>query len=164
MQGKDGIIWRVGQWGNILGRLDPKTGAMKESPLPADAYPHSAPLDKNLTPWFLGNKNGTVGYLNLATEKFKVFKMPDENARDPHTGVFDDKGTFWFALQHSNMIGKLDTNTGDIQLVTLPAKNVRPYGIKLHSNDTPWVSCNGSNCLIKINRQKNTYETTRNYA
>lgn len=151
LQGKDGIIWWVGQWGNILGRLDPKTSEMKEYALPAGTYPHSVTLDKNLTPWFLGNKNGTVGYLDLTTEKFKVFKMPDEKARDPHTGVFDDNGIFWFTLQHSNMIGKLAPASGDIQLTTLPSKKSKPYGIKLDSNGTPWVSCNGSNCLIKVN-------------
>ncbi|WP_226992178.1 Vgb family protein [Aliiglaciecola lipolytica] len=152
VQGKDGIIWWVGQWGNILGRLDPTSGETKEYTLPAGTYPHSVTLDKNLRPWFLGNKNGTVGYLDLDTETFKVFNMPDEKARDPHTGVFDDNGIFWFTLQHSNMIGKLDPTSGDIQLVSLPTEKSRPYGIKLDSNGTPWVSCNGSNCLIKVDK------------
>ena len=152
VQGKDGIIWWVGQWGNILGRLDPKTGEMKEYTLPEGTFPHSVSLDATLTPWFLGNKNGTVGYLDSSTETFKVFKMPDENARDPHTGVFDQQGLFWFTLQHSNMIGKLNPQNGDIQLVTLPTPRSRPYGIKLDSTGTPWVSCNGSNCLIKVNK------------
>jgi len=152
VQGKNGIIWWVGQWGNILGRLNPKTGDMKEYTLPSGTFAHSVSLDKNQTPWFLGNKNGTVGYLDLATEQFKVYKMPDEKARDPHTGVFDGAGIFWFTLQHSNMIGKLDPKNGDIQLATLPTKGSRPYGIKLDSNGTPWVSCNGSNCLIKVDK------------
>ena len=137
VQGRDGIIWWVGQWGNILGRLDPSNGSMKEYSLPAGTYPHSVTLDKDLRPWFLGNKNGTVGYLDLDTEQFKVFNMPDENARDPHTGVFDKNGMFWFTLQHSNMIGKLDPSSGDIQLVTLPTQRSRPYGIKLNSTGTP---------------------------
>ncbi|MGO2013120.1 MAG: Vgb family protein [Pseudoalteromonas sp.] len=158
VQGKNGIIWWVGQWGNILGRLNPKTGEMKEYTLPSGTFAHSVSLDKNQTPWFLGNKNGTVGYLDLATEQFKVYKMPDKKARDPHTGVFDGAGTFWFTLQHSNMIGKLNPNNGDIQLATLPTKGSRPYGIKLDSNGTPWVSCNGSNCLIKVD--KNSMELT----
>ncbi|WAJ72389.1 virginiamycin B lyase family protein [Catenovulum adriaticum] len=152
VQGKNGIIWWVGQWGNILGRLNPNTGDIKEYTLPSGTYAHSVSLDKNQTPWFLGNKNGTVGYLDLKAETFKVFKMPDEKARDPHTGVFDNKGRFWFTLQHSNMIGKLEPETGDIQLVTLPTKGARPYGIKLDSKGTPWVSCNGSNCLIKVDK------------
>ncbi|MEI8641431.1 hypothetical protein P4S68_11450 [Pseudoalteromonas sp. Hal099] len=82
--------------------------------------------------------------------------MPDKNARDPHTGVFDDAGIFWFTLQHSNMIGRLNPKSGDIKLATLPTKGSRPYGIKLDSSGTPWVSCNGSNCLVKVD--KNTME------
>ncbi|MGZ9898248.1 Vgb family protein [Shewanella gaetbuli] len=152
VQGRDGIIWWVGQWGNILGRLDPVSGEMKEYPLPQGTFPHSVTLDANLTPWFLGNKNGTVGYLDLKTEQFKVFNMPDKNARDPHTGVFDKNGILWFTLQHSNMIGRLNPNTADIQLVSLPTANSRPYGIKIDSNGTPWVSCNGTNCLIKVDK------------
>src|SRR4029453_7894631 len=30
---KDGTLWWTGQWANVLGRLDMKTGAMKEFPL-----------------------------------------------------------------------------------------------------------------------------------
>lgn len=153
VQGKDGVIWWVGQWGNILGRLDPKTGAMKEYVLPPGTFPHSVTLDKNLTPWFLGNKNGTVGYLEPESGTFKVFRMPDANARDPHTGEFDPQGIFWFTLQHSNMIGRLDPATGDIKLATLPTQGSRPYGIKIDSSGTPWVSCNGSNCLIKVDTE-----------
>ena len=29
----DGSLWWTGQWANVLGRLDPKTGAMKEFPV-----------------------------------------------------------------------------------------------------------------------------------
>src|SRR5262245_8314428 len=36
----DGMIWWTGQWANVLGRLDPKTGAMKEFPLKT---PNSGP-------------------------------------------------------------------------------------------------------------------------
>ncbi|MDC9521921.1 hypothetical protein PSH55_12455 [Pseudoalteromonas sp. Angola-31] len=76
--------------------------------------------------------------------------MPDKNARDPHTGVFDDAGIFWFTLQHSNMIGRLNPKSGDIKLATLPTKGSRPYGIKLDSNGTPWVSCNGVTVWLKL--------------
>ena len=29
----DGAIWWTGQWANVLGRVDPKTGDLKEFPL-----------------------------------------------------------------------------------------------------------------------------------
>ncbi len=33
----DGMIWWSGQFANLLGRLDPKTGEMKEFPIPSGA-------------------------------------------------------------------------------------------------------------------------------
>ena len=28
--------------------------------------------------------------------------------------------------------------------------NARPYGIKIDADGVPWVACNGSNCLVKV--------------
>ena len=78
------------------------------------------------------------------------YKMPDPAANDPHTAIFDKQGTMWFTLQASNMVGRLIPATGDIKLVKCRRQNPRPYGIKLSAEGVPWVSCNGSNCLLKI--------------
>jgi virginiamycin B lyase len=48
------------------------------------------------------------------------------------------------------MIGRLDPANGDIKLVTLPTAGARPYGIKIDPEGTPYVACNGSNCLIEV--------------
>jgi virginiamycin B lyase len=44
IQAADGSIWWAGQWGNLIGRIDPVTGGMTEYPLPAGAMPHSVTL------------------------------------------------------------------------------------------------------------------------
>lgn len=150
IQAKDGTIWWAGQWGNLVGRINPATGEMKEYPLPPKAMPHSVTLDQAGNVWYTGNKNGTVGRLDPNTGKITEYKMPDPKARDPHTAIFDRNGTLWFTLQHSNMIGRLDPATGAIKLVTAQTRKSKPYGIKLDANGIPWVSCNGSNCLIRV--------------
>ncbi|MEI8650935.1 hypothetical protein P4S73_28610 [Paraglaciecola sp. Hal342] len=150
IEAPDGSIWWAGQWGNIIGRIDPQTGDMREYTLPAGAKPHSVTHDSQGNIWYTGNKNGTVGMLNPETGKITEHKMPDPNAKDPHTAIFDSEGVLWFTLQHSNMIGRLDPKTEKIKLVTMPTKNARPYGIKIDKNGTPWVACNGSNCLVKV--------------
>ena len=86
-----------------MGRIDPDSGEMKEYPLPANAMPHSVTLDADGNPWYTGNKNGSVGKLDLSTEEIVVYKMPDPAARDPHTAVFDAQGILWFTLQQSNI-------------------------------------------------------------
>ena len=150
VEAPDGSIWWVGQFGNVLGRLDPRTGAMKEYQLPPEALPHSVTLDASGTPWYLGNGNGTIGRLDPATGKITVFKMPDPAAKDPHTGEFDKKGVFWFTLQQSNMVGRLDPATGDIRLAKTKTPGAKPYGIKIDADGTPWYACNGAACLAKI--------------
>lgn len=146
----DGSIWWAGQWGNLVGRINPATGEMKEFPLPEGAKPHSVTLDSTGNVWYTGNGNGTVGKLNPNTGEITVFAMPDPAARDPHTAVFDSEGILWFTLQQSNMVGRLDPKTGDINLVTMKTSGARPYGIKIDARGAPWVACNGSNCLVRV--------------
>lgn len=151
IQAADGTIWWAGQWGNLIGRINPETGEMKEYPLPAGAMPHSVTLDAKGNVWYTGNKNGTVGKLNPQSETFTHYSMPDPAAKDPHTAIFDRHGMMWFTLQHSNMLGRLNPDNGEIKLVNMPTADSRPYGIKLDAQDQPWVACNGSNCLVKVN-------------
>jgi virginiamycin B lyase len=150
VEAPDRSIWWVGQFGNVLGRIDPATGELKEYPLPDGAKPHSVNIDGDGQVWYLGNGNGTIGRFDPKTGETTVFAMPDPAARDPHTGEFDRQGIFWFTLQQSNMIGRLDPKTGDVRLVTVKRDRARPYGIKIDAEGTPWVACNGSNCLIKV--------------
>jgi virginiamycin B lyase len=146
----DGSIWWAGQWANLLGRIDPATGEMREYPLPEGAMPHTVTLDAAGHAWYTGNKNGTIGRLDPGSGEVTVYPMPDPAARDPHSAVFDQTGILWFTLQHSNMVGRLDPATGAIRLVTMPTADARPYGIKIDANGTPWVACNGSNCLVRV--------------
>ncbi len=150
IEARDGTIWWAGQWGNLIGKIDPATGAMKEYVLPEGSYPHSVTLDAAGNVWYTGNKNGTVGKLDPGSEEITVYEMPDPAARDPHTAIFDTAGILWFTLQHSNMIGRLDPATGNIKLVTPPTAGSKPYGIKIDRDGSPWVACNGSNCLLKV--------------
>ena len=150
VEAPDGSIWWAGQFGNLVGRIDPASGEMKEYPLPPDADPHSVNVDESGGIWYTGNHNGTIGKLDPATGEVVEFKMPDPKARDPHTAEFDQQGILWFTQQQSNMVGRLDPATGDIKLVTMTTPDSRPYGIKIDADGVPWVACNGSNCLVKV--------------
>jgi len=150
VEAPDGSIWWVGQFGNLMGRLDPKTGEMKEFQLPAKALPHSINIDAQGTPWYTGNGNGTIGKLDPATGKVTEYKMPDPAARDPHTAEFDRNGILWFTAQNSGFVGRLDPKSGDIKLAKVKTPGAKPYGIKIDAEGNPWFSCNGSNCLVKI--------------
>ncbi len=161
VEAPDGKIWWVGQWLDILGRLDPETGKMDEFPLPAGARPHSVTIGPDGMAWYTGNRNATIGRFDPSTEKITEFAMPNPDARDPHTAEFDASGRLWFSLQSSNMIGKLDPETGHVQLVQSPRAKSRPYGVKIAEDGAIWVACNGANCLLKVDPETMTVTEVR---
>ena len=152
VEAPDGSIWWVAQWpsGNLVGRLDPKTGQMKEYPLPPNTLPHSVTPDANGIMWVSGNGNGTIVRVDPKDGAMKVYKMPDAAAKDPHTMVFDKNGIMWFTVQLSNRVGRFDTKTGAIKVVEVPRANSRPYGIKIASDGAPWFNCRNGNCVFRI--------------
>jgi virginiamycin B lyase len=150
IQLKDGTIWWTGQFASLVGRLNPRTGEMKEYKLAPDARPHSIVDDAAGNIWYTGNANGTLGKVNPATGEITVYKMPDPAARDPHTVIVDKKGTLYFTLQQSGMVGRMNPATGEIKLITLPTPRALPYGIKTDSQGALWVSYNGAGKIARI--------------
>ena len=149
LQMTDGTIFWAGQYGSLVGRLNPRTGEMKEWKLDRAARPHSIINDRFGNIWYTGNGNGTMGKLNPATGEITVFKMPDPNARDPHTPIFDRNGLLWFTVQGGNFIGRLDPKTGAVSLKEAPAGS-RPYGIVVTSSGTPVFDLSGTNKIGAI--------------
>lgn len=158
VEAPDGSIWWVGQWMDILGRIDPETGAMEEFDLPAGARPHSVNIGPDGAAWYTGNRNATIGRFDPATGEITEYPMPDSAARDPHTAEFDADGLLWFSLQGSNMIGRLDPESGEVRLAASPREGSRPYGVKIGADGTVWVACNGANCLLRVDPE--TMEVT----
>ena len=146
----DGSIWYTGQFASVLGRLDPKTGAIKEYRLPPKSGPHGLAADKEGNIWYTANFKGAIGKLDPRTGKVTEYPMPDPLARDPHTLVFDRKGTLWFTVQGANMVGRLEPRTGAIKLVSSPTTRSRPYGMVVSSTDVPFFVEFGSNKIGRI--------------
>jgi virginiamycin B lyase len=138
---RDGSIWWTGQYSHKLGRLDPKTGAMKEFPLPAGTGPHGLVEDRDGNVWFTGIDASYIGKLDPKTGAIAQFPIQkaEPMARGPHTPIFDQKGTLWFTIQ-SGHVGRLIPSTGDMKIVAPPsgAGNTYPYGIQINSQGIPW--------------------------
>jgi virginiamycin B lyase len=150
LQTPDGTIWWNGQFISLVGRLNPRTGEMKEYELPRASRPHSIVDDAAGNIWYMGNGNGTIGKFVPATGQITEFKMPDAAARDPHTGIFDKNGTLFFTLQQSNMLGRLVPSSGEIKLITLATPRALPYGLKQDSKGIVWVAYNGTNKIGRM--------------
>jgi virginiamycin B lyase len=148
---RDGAIWWSGQLANKLGRLDPKTGTIREYTLKTPrTAPHGLVEDKDGNVWFTGNFAGLIGKLDPRTGLVTEYKMPDPNARDPHTLVFDHDGILWFTVQQANLVGRLDPKTGDIKLVAPPTPKARPYGMAVNSKGVVYFVEFGANKVATI--------------
>jgi virginiamycin B lyase len=152
----DGSLWWSGQFANRLGRLDPKTGEMKEYPIPINGGPHGLINDKDGNIWYAGNWGGHIGELNVKTGEYKFFPMPDPKARDPHTPLFDKDGILWFSVQNGGFMGRLDPKTGNIKLFTPNGPSgQQPYALRFLSDGRqPWFSYWGSNKIATIDPDK----------
>jgi virginiamycin B lyase len=153
LAGADGSLWWTGQFANVLGRLDPKTGTMKEFPLKTpESGPHGLVADKAGNVWFTAVSKNYVGKLDPKTGVVTEYPMPDPKARGPHTPIFDQNGTLWFTLQ-SGMVGRLDPATGEIKIATTPSANTYPYGIVVNSKGVPFYVDFRGNRLGSIDPQ-----------
>ena len=148
---RDGSIWWSAQLANKLGRVDPKTGTIREYTLKsAFTGPHGLVEDKSGNIWFTGNLLGLIGKLDPATGIVTEYPLPDPNAKDPHTLNFDQSGILWFTVQQANMVGRLDPATGAIKLITSPTPKSRPYGIHINAQGIPVFVEFGSNKIATI--------------
>jgi len=147
----DGSLWFTGMYSNTLGRLDPKTGKIREYPLNIpNSGPHGLVADLEGNIWFTANSKGYIGKLDPRTGKWKEYPMPDPAARDPHTLIFDPTGVLWFTVQGGNFVGRLDPRTGTIRLKRSPTPNSKPYGIVTNRKGILFFCEFGTNKLASI--------------
>ena len=155
----DGSIWYSGQLGNVLGRVDTKTGQVKDYPLPASSGPHGLMGDKDGNIWFTGNFAGYVGKLDPKTGKVTQYQTP--GARDPHSLVFDQDGILWFTAQGANQVGRIDPKTGKAKEWKSPAgPDAAPYGITA-IGQVVWYSESGAspNTLVRFDPKTEKFQT-----
>jgi virginiamycin B lyase len=151
---RDGAIWWTGQLSNKLGRVDPRTNAIREYTLKTPhSGPHGLAEDKDGNIWFTGNHGAFIGKLDPKTGITTEYKMPDPKAKDPHTINIAPDGTVWFTVQQGNFVGKVDPKSGEVKLVTPPTERSRPYGLVINSRGEPWYVPFGTNKIARIDPQ-----------
>jgi virginiamycin B lyase len=149
-----GNAWYTGFGVNTVGRVDPKTGDVKEYPLPTPMTgPHGLTFDKQGFLWYTGNRSSLIGKLDPKTGIVTEFKMPDPAARDPHSPLFDAKGILWFTVQMGDFVGRLDPATGAITVRAVATPKANPHGIAIDSKGTPIFAMVGSNKIGIVNPQ-----------
>jgi virginiamycin B lyase len=143
-------VWFVGQVGNYIAYLDPKSGKFRRYEIEEGTLPHNLIVDQKDMVWYAGNGNGHIGKLDPVSGKITKYPMPNPEARDPHTLVLDPKGNIWFTVQNGNFVGRLATATGKVDLMEVATPNARPYGIELDSKGRPWFNEFGSDKIATV--------------
>jgi virginiamycin B lyase len=147
----DGSLWYSGQMANVLGRINPKTGKIKEYHLKtAHSGPHGLTEDKDGNIWYTGNTGALIGKLDPKIGTVTEYPIPDPAIRDPHTLTFDHGGILWFTVQSGNRIGRLDPKTGEIKLLTPPTDGARPYGMAVNSKGIIFIADFGTNKIASV--------------
>lgn len=148
--GPGGTIWWTGMFANVLGRVDPKTGEMREYPLKTPASgPHGLEFDKDGNLWFTANTKGYIGKLDPKTGDVTEYRLPAD-VRDPHTPLFAPNGMLFFTAQNANYIGRLNPKTGEIKVTKTPTERSNPYGMVMTTKGVPFVCDFGTNKIIQI--------------
>ena len=144
-----GRIWFVGQNGNYIAYLDPKTNQFKRYDIEPGTNPHNLVVEKGSV-WFTGNRNNRLVKLDPASGKLTTYMIPDTSVHDPHTMIFDPKsGVAWFTAQNAGIVGRFEPANGKFRLWR-SAPGSRPYGIVLDSHGQPWFDLFGTNKLATI--------------
>jgi len=148
---RDGALWYTGQMVNALGRVDPKSGQVKEFPLKtAHSGPHGLVEDRQGNIWYTGNAGALVGKLDPRSGAVTEYRMPAGKG-DPHTLSFDRSGRLFFTLQNANQVGRLDPRSGEMKFVAMPTAGARPYGMAFDPRGNLFVVEFGTNGVAMIN-------------
>jgi virginiamycin B lyase len=146
----NGLVWFVGQEGNYIATLDPKTGKFDRFEIDPGTHPHNLVVAPDGMVWFTGNRNGRLVKLDPKTRKLTTYMMPDPGkVGDPHTMVLDRAGNAWFTAQGAAVVGRRDARTGAIRIWEM-GSGTRPYGIEVDASQRPWYVLFGTNAIGTI--------------
>ncbi|TMA13092.1 MAG: cytochrome C [Deltaproteobacteria bacterium] len=141
VEDKDGNIWYTGNTGALIGKLDPKTGAVTEYKMPdPDANdPHTLIFDKTGILWFTVQNANRIGRLDPKTGDIKLLTPPTPKSR-PYGMALDSRGTLFVVQFGINKIAKIDPKTMEIREYPLPDSGARPRRIAITSDDMVWYT------------------------
>ena len=123
----------------MIGKLDPKTGAVTEYQTPEPGDPHTLIFDKSGILWFTMQNANRIGRLDPKTGEIKLLTPPTAKAR-PYGMAVNSKGTVFFVEFGTNKVGSIDPKTLEFHEYPLPDAASRPRRITITSDDIIWYT------------------------
>lgn len=171
----DGIVWFADFGDNWVGRLDPKTGEVREWRLPAPAsrpFPPFHPgtldvaLDRDGNPWIALMRQAAVARLDRKTGAVTTYSLPPEYQQLGSTAIMvapTARGGVWVArlLQGGGSTANdvrasvhlLDPATGQMKNYPVPSG---VYGLEALPNGNAMVFSLQSNVIVEIDASTGT--------
>ena len=133
---KNGDIWFTGNFAGIIGRLDPKTGAVAEHRLPDPTArdPHSLAFDRRGVLWFTVQQANKLGRLDPATGDITLFPSPTANSR-PYGIQINANGVPFVCEFGANKVLSIDPDSPRLREYVLPDPQARPHRLAIDGNN-----------------------------
>jgi virginiamycin B lyase len=145
----DGIAWYTAQAQGALGKLDPKTGAVRHIKLGPSSAPHGVVVGPDSSLWITDGGQNAVVRVDARTEQVTRYPLPkDKGYANLNTGTLDKQGDYWFTGQ-AGIYGKVDAKTGEVKVWDAP-RGRGPYGIATTPSGEVWFSSLAGNYIARI--------------
>jgi len=150
------------QNGNMIGRLDPNTGAIKLVTVPTPrALPYGMALSADGETVFV-DLFGTnkIAAVDRTTMALREYPLPDAGSRPRRIAVTGD-GTVWYSDYARGRLGRLDPQSGQVTEYPSPGgPGAQPYGITA-LNDVVWYVETGPqpNALVRFDPKSGRFQT-----
>ena len=139
----DGTVWYTAQATGRLGRLNPRTGRLREVPLGAGSAPHGVIVGPDGAAWVTDGGLNAIVRVGARNHRVRRYPLPaDRPGANLNTAAFSGR-TLWFTGQ-TGVYGRLNTRTGRMRVFDAP-RGAGPYGIvSTPAGDVYYASLAGS--------------------
>ncbi|HEX9444386.1 MAG TPA: hypothetical protein VGA73_09710 [Candidatus Binatia bacterium] len=157
----DGAIWYTGQFANVLGRLDPKTGALKlvTAPTPK-SRPYGMVVSSKGVPFFVEFGSNKIARIDPDTMAIREYALPSAESRPRRVAITSDD-VLWYSDYARGYLGRFDPATGKHTEWASPGgPKSQPYGIAV-VKDVVWYSEAGvqPNTLVRFDPGTEKFQT-----
>ncbi|HKS69394.1 MAG TPA: hypothetical protein VJQ45_03175 [Ktedonobacterales bacterium] len=140
-----GNVWFGEMSTNLLGRLDPATGAVTTwKPPNGNSGIMQTAVDAQGNVWFTEQNANYIGRFDPSSQTFRTFPLAKVNGHTsgPQDLAFDHAGNLWFTEVSAGRIGRLDPASGALGAWDVPAPAAGapayPYSLAVGPDGVVW--------------------------
>jgi virginiamycin B lyase len=155
------MVWFTVQGGNMIGRLDPKTGESKLVTMPGEkSRPYGLMINSKGVPYVVEFGAPKIAAIDPQTMAIKEYPLPNAAAR-PRRLAFQNDDTIWYTDYPRGMLGRLDLKTGNVREWESPSgPKSEPYGI-VFTKGALWYNESGAkpNTIVRFDPASEKFQS-----